>query len=158
MKILLFSSVLYCACYAVTGYAQAYPNKPIRLIVPYAAGGNGDILARVDAQMLAEGLGQQVVIDNRVGANGIIGTDLCAKAAPDGYTLLYAGNGHATNPALYDKLPYDSIKAFDAISLVASSPLVLAVTNSLPVNILGWIATTLMFAAAIALVFTWGKG
>src|SRR5258708_2528139 len=134
MKILLYSSVLYFTCYAVTGHAQAYPNKPIRLIVPYAAGGNGDILARVDAQMLAEGLGQQVVIDNRVGANGIIGTDLCAKAPPDGYTLLYAGNGHATNPALYDKLPYDSIKAFDAISLVASSPLVLSVTNSLPVK------------------------
>jgi tripartite-type tricarboxylate transporter receptor subunit TctC len=134
MKILQSISMLYCACYAVTGHAQAYPNKPIRLIVPYAAGGNGDILARVDAQMLAEGLRQQVVVDNRVGANGIIGTDLCAKAPPDGYTLLYAGNGHATNPALYDKLPYDSIKDFDAISLVASSPLVLAVTNSLPVT------------------------
>src|SRR5258708_28038675 len=103
MKILLYSSVLYCACYAVTGDAQAYPNKPIRLIVPYAAGGNGDILARVDAPMLADGLGQQVVIHNRVGANGIIGTHLSPNATPHSYTLLHAANSPPTPPAPYHK-------------------------------------------------------
>ena len=100
------SGILLCA----GAYGQTYPTKPIRLIVPYASGGNGEILARVVSQKLGEAFGQQVVVDNRAGANGIIGTDLCAKAAPDGYTLLFVGNGHATNPALYGKLPYDSIR------------------------------------------------
>ena len=90
--------------------AQDYPAKPIRLIVPYAAGGNGDILGRIVGQKLAEALGKPVVIDNRPGANGIMGTDLCAKAPPDGYTLVYVGSGHATNPALYASVPFDPIR------------------------------------------------
>jgi tripartite-type tricarboxylate transporter receptor subunit TctC len=117
--------------------AQDYPIRPIRLIVPYAAGGNGDILGRIVGQKLADALGKQVVIDNRPGANGIVGTDLCAKAPPDGYTLVYVSSGHATNPALYASVPYDPIKDFDAIGLAATSPLLVAVTPSLPVKSIG---------------------
>lgn len=124
-----FSGIL---AYSHGACAQTYPTKPIRLIVPYAPGGNADILARVDAQKLAEAFGQQVVVDNRVGANGIVGTDLCAKAPPDGYTLLYVASGHATNPTLYGKLPYDSIKDFDPIGFTASSPLLVAVALNVP--------------------------
>lgn len=114
--------------------AQQYPTKPIRLIVPYAVGGNADILARIVGQKLSDAFGEQVVVDNRPGANGIIGTDLCAKAPPDGYTLVYVGSGHATNPALYAKPPFDPIKDFEAIGLTASSPLLVAVTPSVPVK------------------------
>jgi tripartite-type tricarboxylate transporter receptor subunit TctC len=112
--------------------AQTYPVKPVRLIVPYAPGGNGEILARVYAEKLAGALGQQVVVDNRAGANGIIGTELCAKAFPDGYTLLFAASGHVTNPSLYGKLPYDSVRDFAAIGHTASSPLLITVALTVP--------------------------
>ena len=121
-----------CAHAAARDSGSSYPSKPIRLIVPYAPGGNGDILARVNAQKLAESLDQQVVVDNRVGANGIVGTDMCAKALPDGYTLLYVASGHATNPALYGKLPYDTLRDFEPVGLTASSPLLVAVALNVP--------------------------
>ncbi len=97
--------------------AQTYPNRPIRFIVPYAAGGAGDIFARVIGAKLGEAFSQQVVIDNRPGANGIIGTDLVAKAPPDGHTLIMANSGpFVVNPGLYKKLPYDAVKDFAPVS------------------------------------------
>jgi tripartite-type tricarboxylate transporter receptor subunit TctC len=115
--------------------AQTYPAKPIRLVVPFPAGGTTDILAREVGQRLSASLGQPVVIDNRPGAAGNIGSELVARSAPDGYTLLMATVGtHAINPNLYSKLPYDHVKDFAPVILVASVPNVLEVTPSLPVN------------------------
>ncbi len=113
---------------------QAYPNKPIRLIVPFAPGGSNDIVARIIGYKFGESFGQQVIIDNRGGASGIIGTDLAAKATPDGYTLLMMSLTLAVNPSLYKKLPYDTEKDLIPVSLVASAPLILVVHPSLPVK------------------------
>jgi tripartite-type tricarboxylate transporter receptor subunit TctC len=114
--------------------AQNYPTKPIRLIIPFPAGGSNDVVGRVIAGHLSERLGQQVVVDNRgAGAGGVVGTDAAAKAPNDGYTLLIISIAHAVNPWLY-KLPYDPIESFAPISLLASGPNVLAVNPSLPVN------------------------
>src|SRR5712664_155804 len=113
--------------------AQTYPDKPVRLIVPLSAGSAVDTLARIPAQKLSELWGQQVVVDNRVGANGIIGTEAAAKAAPDGYTLLLANDAAlATSPALYPKLPYDPVRDFAPISLAASIPVILVAHASQP--------------------------
>ena len=115
--------------------AQSYPSKTIRLIVPFSAGGGTDFFARVVATKLTQVLGQQVVVDNRAGAGGIIGTDLVAKAAPDGYTLLMGHTGTlAINPSLYANIPYDPVRDFSPVSLVAISPLVLVTNPSLPVE------------------------
>jgi len=114
--------------------AQNYPTKPIRLIIPFPAGGSNDVVGRVIAGHLSERLGQQVVVDNRgAGAGGVVGTDAAAKSPNDGYTLLIISIAHAVNPWLY-KLPYDPIESFAPISLLASGPNVLAVNPSLPVN------------------------
>ena len=114
---------------------SAYPTKPIRLVVPFPAGGTTDILARAAAQKLTEAWGQSVVVDNRPGAAGNIGSELVAKAAPDGYTLLMGTVGtHAINPGLYAKMPYDHVKDFVPVILVAGVPNVLVVNPSLPVN------------------------
>jgi len=113
--------------------AERYPSKPVRLIVPFAAGGNTDIVARAVAQKLAESLGQQVVVDNRGGAGGVIGTELAARASSDGYTLLMVSASHVINPGLR-KLPYDTAKDFTAISIVADVPVILVVHPSLPVK------------------------
>jgi tripartite-type tricarboxylate transporter receptor subunit TctC len=102
---------------ANSALAQTYPNRPIRFIVPYAAGGSGDIFARVIGQKLGEAFNQQVVIDNRPGANAIIGTDMVAKAPPDGHTLIMANSApFVVNPGLYKKLPYDPVKDFAPVS------------------------------------------
>ena len=115
--------------------ADTYPSKPIRLIVPYAASGPTDLVARVLGQKLNERFGQQVVVDNRGGANGIIGMELAAKAPSDGYTLLLGGAGVlASNPAFYSKLPYDAQKDFAPISLMTAAPLLLVVTPTLGVK------------------------
>ena len=115
--------------------AQTYPNHPVRLVVPFPAGGTTDILAREVGERLTATLGQTVIIDNRPGAGGNIGADIVAKAVPDGYTLLMATVGtHAINASLYSKLPYDHIKDFVPVVLVAGVPNVLEVTPSLPVN------------------------
>lgn len=111
-----------------------YPQKPIRLVVAYPAGGNADFIARTVAEGLTERIGQQVVADNRGGAGGIIGSSIVAKAQPDGYTLLYVSTSHAVNPSLHKKLPYDTIKAFEPIALVASVPNYLVVHPSVPVK------------------------
>ena len=125
---------LIVALSATCASAQAYPSKPIRLVVPYPPGGTTDILARDVGQRLTETLGQSVVIDNRPGAAGNIGTEMVAKAAPDGYTLLMGTvNTHAINAGLYAKLPYDHIKDFAPVILVARVSNVLEVNPSVPV-------------------------
>ena len=113
--------------------AQEYPAKPVRMIVPWPAGGGTDIVARTVGQRLSEGLGQQVVIDNRPGAAAIIGTELAARSAPDGYTLLMGNLGpNAANQSLYRKLPYDCIRDFAPVSHVASAPYIAVVHPSVP--------------------------
>jgi tripartite-type tricarboxylate transporter receptor subunit TctC len=112
--------------------AQAYPAKAVRLVVGFPPGGANDILARLVGAKLQEAWGQSVVIDNKPGANAIIGTDLVAKSAPDGYTLLIGASGAmAFNPGLYDKLPYDPVKDFAPVSMLGSFPLVLGVTPAI---------------------------
>ncbi len=113
--------------------AQAYPSKPIRLVVPYPPGAGTDILARTVGQRLADSMGQQVVIDNRPGAGGTIGTEIVAKSQGDGYTLLLGPTSHAINPSIYSRLPYDTLKDFAPVSTVASATIVLVVHPSLPV-------------------------
>lgn len=115
--------------------AQAYPTKPIRLIVPYPAGGGGDLLARPLAQSLTEALGQQVIVENRGGAGGNLGMELVAKSPPDGYTLVLGLTAqYAVNPSLYPKLPYDPVKDFAPVALLVRNPYVLSVHPSLPVR------------------------
>lgn len=109
-----------------------YPSKPIRLIVPFAPAGSADALARTIQPALSEALGQTLVIDNRPGASSTIGTDLTAKAVPDGYTLLLITTTHTVNPGLMTKLPFDTVKDFAAVSLIVSQPNILAVHPSVP--------------------------
>ena len=115
-----------------TGSGQAYPAKPVRLVVPSAPGGGTDITARVMAPKLGEYLGQQVVVENRAGAGTMIGGELVARAAPDGYTLLMGISTLAINPAMYKKVPYDALKDFVPISQAVSLPNILVVHPSLP--------------------------
>jgi tripartite-type tricarboxylate transporter receptor subunit TctC len=120
---------------AVAGaWAQAYPSKPIRMIIPFGAGGSTDVLIRIVATRLPDALGQQVVIDNRTGAGGMIGTDIAAKATPDGYTLLATGTPHSIVPNLYKKVPYRALDDFAPIMQIASQPYGLTVHPSLPVK------------------------
>jgi tripartite-type tricarboxylate transporter receptor subunit TctC len=114
--------------------AQDYPTKPVRLIIPFPPGGSNDVVGRMIATQLGQRLGQQVIVDNRGGAGGTIGTEIASKAAPDGYTLLMISIAHAVSPALYSKLNYDSIKSFTPISILATGPNVLAVNPGLPVK------------------------
>lgn len=131
----LLSAMLVLAPVALAQTPAPYPSKPIRLVVPFPAGGTTDILARAVAQKLSEAWGQQVIVDNRPGAGGNIGSDIVAKAAPDGYTLVMGTVGtHAINPSLYRKMPYDHVKDFAPVILVAGVPNVLVVNSSLPVH------------------------
>lgn len=114
--------------------AEAYPQRAIRLIVPYPPGGAGDIVGRMLGSKLGDAMGQQFVVDNRPGGGQLIATQLAAKAAPDGYTLFLASATHGINPGLLKKLPYDSIKDFAAITLVADSPLIFIAHPSLGVS------------------------
>ena len=115
--------------------AQAYPTKPVRLVVPFPPGGSTDIVARIVAQKLGDRIGQPLVVENRGGAGGTIGTDAVAKAAPDGYTLGFASTStHAVAPAVYAKLGYDPIKDFAPISLVAVTPYLLVVNPKVDVK------------------------
>ncbi|HEX2828441.1 MAG TPA: tripartite tricarboxylate transporter substrate binding protein [Burkholderiales bacterium] len=116
----------FAACFASTAPAQSYPSRPVRLVVPYPPGGGTDIIGRVVAQKIGDALGQQVVVDNRGGAGGVIGTEIVAHAAPDGYTLLMAPTSHVINPSIYSKLSYDTEKDFAPITLAASATIVLA--------------------------------
>ena len=131
--ILLNVCVSLCSC--GMAMAQAYPNKTVRLVVPQSAGGGADILARSVAEKLSKSWGVQVIVDNRLGAAGIIGTQLVAQAAPDGYTLLMGAiSTHAINRGLYRNLPYDPVKDFVPITMIASAPLLVVVHPSLPVK------------------------
>ncbi len=135
MKIIVKSGVfvvamaLWCAPLHAQ---QAFPTKPIRIISPFAAGGGNDAILRVIQPKIIESIKQQVIIDYRPGATGIIGTDIAAKSPPDGYTMVLIPSGHTVNATLQPKLPFDSIRDFTAITLVAASPLVLVVHPSLP--------------------------
>jgi tripartite-type tricarboxylate transporter receptor subunit TctC len=111
-----------------------YPTRPIHIIVGFAAGGGNDIIARIFGQKLSESLGQPVIIENKPGGGAIVATEYVAKSAPDGYTLLVGASGMAINPALYAKLPYDSIRDFVAVSELASFPLFLIVNASSPIK------------------------
>lgn len=127
----LFTSVL--ACIGPAHAAEAYPSKPVRIIVPFPAGGNADIFARILAQKMTGSFGQTIIVDNRAGAAGIIGAQAAMKSPPDGYTLFLGTTGtHTTNPAVYRNLPYDPLKDFVPISNFAGSPYILVVHPSLP--------------------------
>jgi tripartite-type tricarboxylate transporter receptor subunit TctC len=134
MRLALLAAAFLFATSAVeqAAVAQSYPARPIRLIVPFPPGGSNDIVGRMVGQQLGERLGQSVVVDNRGGAGGTIGTDMAAKAAPDGHTLLLISVAHAFNPAMYRKLPYDPEKSFAPIGLVAAGPVALMVNPSVP--------------------------
>jgi len=114
--------------------AETYPAKPVRVVTPYAAGGNADIQARYISERLTDTLGKQFVVDNRAGANGIIGMEMVAHSPPDGYTLLFVANTFTVNPALITKIPYDTVKDFQPISLVGETPLLFIGSPSLPAN------------------------
>ncbi|HEX6004855.1 MAG TPA: tripartite tricarboxylate transporter substrate binding protein [Burkholderiales bacterium] len=114
--------------------SAAYPERPVRMIVPFGAGGSTDVLIRIVATKMPEGLGQQVVVDNRTGAGGLIGTELAAKAAPDGYTLLGTGTPHTIVPNLYKNAPFHPLRDFEPIMQMASQPYGLVVHPSLGVN------------------------
>ena len=131
MRVLLLSAVAF-ALLPVTAGAQNYPSKPVRLIVPYAAGGSSDIIARLYGQRLSETLGQNFVVDNRPGAGGVVGADILAKSPPDGYSLILQDMPHTINPAVYGKVPYDPIKDFTPLTLVARAPQWLFLNPSVP--------------------------
>ena len=112
--------------------AQTYPTKPVRIVVPFAPGGGTDVIARHLATGLTESFKRQVIVENRAGANGIVGTETVARAPADGYTLLFVSSPHSVNPSMYAKLPYDTLKDFAPIAQVASSPYFLVAHPSLP--------------------------
>ena len=125
--------ILACLAAPATVAAQDYPSRPIRLIIPFPPGGSNDVVGRVFATRLSDRLGRQVVVDNRSGAGGVVGTEVVANAPPDGYTLLVISLAHAVNPWLY-KLSYDPIKAFAPIGIMASGTNVLVVHPDLPIH------------------------
>jgi len=116
--------------------AQAYPSRPVRMIVPFPPGGNTDIIARIVAPRMSEALGQQLIIDNRGGAGSTIGTELAARAPADGYTIVMVSAAHTINPAMVKKLPYDSVKDFTPVSIIADVPTVFVCHPALPVKTL----------------------
>jgi tripartite-type tricarboxylate transporter receptor subunit TctC len=117
-------------------YAQQYPSKPVRFISPYPAGGGNDTLLRILADKLGEQLGQRVIVDNRPGANTIVGTELLVKSPPDGYTFILLPNSFATNPSFYPKLPYDTMKDVAAVAQIAQSPQMIVAHPSVPARTL----------------------
>ncbi|MGZ9038858.1 MAG: Bug family tripartite tricarboxylate transporter substrate binding protein, partial [Burkholderiales bacterium] len=133
IRFIAFSAALVIAAQA-SAQSENFPAKPVRFIVPYAAGGNGDVVSRILGAKLAPAMGQQFVIENRGGAGGNIGAELAARAAPDGYTIMLGTNTHAINMSLYSKPGYDLVRDFAPISLVSAAPMVLMVHPSLPVK------------------------
>src|SRR5437762_10697336 len=128
------SAALWLLFFAASIWAQEpYPGKPVRIIVGYSAGGGNDLIVRVTAPRMSEGLGQPVIIENKPGAQAIIATEYAAKAAPDGYTILMGPTGPMTmNPATYSKLPYDSVRDFAPIATIGQFPLLVVVSSQLP--------------------------
>ncbi len=129
---IIYIALIACAFLSAAVQAQGYPKGPVKLIVPFPAGGGVDTAGRLLAQQLAKHAGGSFVIENRSGANGNIGTEVVAKATADGYTLLFTGAGYVTNPSLYKKVPYDPIKDFEPIALMALGPNVLVVHPAIP--------------------------
>ncbi|UVH55121.1 tripartite tricarboxylate transporter substrate binding protein [Variovorax paradoxus] len=118
---------------ATGAYAASFPDRPIRMIVPYTAGGGSDLIARLIAKELESSLGQPVIVDNRGGAGGIVGQGAVARSAPDGYTILFSGSGNlAISPFLFKALPYDSVRNFTPIALVATGPMTIAINANVP--------------------------
>lgn len=132
---------LLTALIAFPSHAQTYPNRPIRVFVPFAAGGAVDVLARLIGQKLSENLGQPVVVENRAGAGGNLAPDAVAKSAPDGYSMLLTTNGLAISPSLYKTLPFDVNRDFIALTQVVRSQLILAATPKLEANSVGELIT-----------------
>ena len=131
---LLAATASVLAALTCAAQAQNYPTKTVRMIVPFAPGGNTDIIARIVAPGMSKALGQQIIIDNRGGAGSMLGTDMAAKSPPDGYTLLMVSAAHVINPAMVKKLPFDPVRSFTAISKVADVPSAIVVHPSLPVK------------------------
>jgi tripartite-type tricarboxylate transporter receptor subunit TctC len=127
---LLISSL----CAPLLGHAQAFPSKPIRLVVPFQAGGGNDLLARIISQKFLEKWGQPVIVDNRPGAGGNVGADFVAKAAPDGYTILLATNTLTMNPFIFAGMPFDTQKDFAPVAMLATTPFYVVVNNNLPIK------------------------
>jgi tripartite-type tricarboxylate transporter receptor subunit TctC len=123
-----------CLTLSTPVWAQSYPNKPVKLIVPFGPGGFTDVVARIVGQKLSTNLGQQFVIENKVGAGSTIGTDSVAKAAPDGYTLVMVSTTHVISPWIYKNMPYDPIKGFTAVSKLVDAPYILVVNPKVPAN------------------------
>ncbi|MEQ1773579.1 MAG: tripartite tricarboxylate transporter substrate-binding protein, partial [Burkholderiales bacterium] len=117
---------------SLPAYAQQnYPARPIRVVVPYTPGGITDVVTRIVAQEVSKAVNQNVLVDNRPGANSILGVEIVSKATPDGYTLASVIAAHAANQTLYPKLPYDSVKSFSPVSLLVTAPLIVTATNNL---------------------------
>lgn len=136
-------SMVILAGLAPATFAQSYPTKPVRFVVTFLAGGPADIISRLAASKLTDAWKQQVIVDNRAGANGIVGTEFVARSAPDGYTMLYVNTSFTINASLYPKLPFDAIKDFTPVTPMGANPALLVVSNSVP-------ATTLRELIALA--------
>ena len=136
MKYLLrsFAALAVIVTFAGNASAQNWPNRPIRMVVPYTPGGYTDLMARLVGQKVAEAIGATIVFENKPGANAIIGTDVVAKAAPDGYTFGTVIAAHSVNPTLNPKLPYDTLKDLTYVSLMSTAPLIMIAHPSLPAN------------------------
>jgi tripartite-type tricarboxylate transporter receptor subunit TctC len=133
-RVLIALFAISSISFGVPLWAQSYPNKPVKLIVPFGPGGFTDVVARIVGQKLTSNLGQQFVIENKVGAGSTIGTDFVAKAAPDGYTLVMVSTTHVISPWIYKNMPYDPIKGFTSISKLVDAPYVLVVNPKVPAN------------------------
>jgi len=132
--LLQFAALIALTAAAAIAPAQQYPAKPIRFLVPFGPGGVGDITARVVAQKMSVSMGQQVIIDNRPGAGGIVASEIVARAAPDGYTLLLLNNAHAVSMSLFKSLPYDTLRDFAPISSISTFSIVLLVNADSPIK------------------------
>jgi tripartite-type tricarboxylate transporter receptor subunit TctC len=132
MRVLLCAFFI-AAFFPMTAAAETYPNKPLRLIVPFPPGGSNDVVGRMIAVQLSTRLDKPVIVENQGGAGGLIGTEMAARSQPDGYTLLLVSVAYAFNPAIY-KLPYDPATAFAPVAILGAGPVVIAITSKLPVN------------------------
>lgn len=131
----LSACLLAVASLAPAAHAQQYPDRPIKMILPFGPGGPTDAVARIVGQRLGARLGQPVIVENRAGANGLVGTEAVSRAPADGYTLLIAPTAHAINPSMYKKLPYDTVRDFASVAFIGNSPgLVMVVNNNVPAN------------------------
>ena len=131
---LALTLIVSLVCMPVTVLSQVFPSKPIRLVVPFQAGGGNDLLARIIGQKFLEKWGQPVIVDNRPGAGGNLGADFVAKAAPDGYTILLGTNTLTMTPFIFAKMPFDTQKDFAPVAMLATTPFYVVVNNNLPVN------------------------